>query len=488
VAVAAPSRALTERSAVELARAIRERELSAREVVEQHIDLCKRVHPRINAIVADRFDAALQDADAADARVVAAVDPDELAPLLGVPFTVKEAIAVAGMPNCAGLVSRGTLRSERSAPTVQRLIDAGAIALGVTNTPELCLWIETENRHYGRTSNAYDATRTAGGSSGGEGAAVGSGASPIGLGADIGGSIRIPAFFNGVFGLKPSPGLVPSTGQFPTATTEVAARMLTIGPLARRAEDLIPVLRVIAGPDGIDPYAREAVIGDPAAVSMRGLRILLSEHSSYIPVSRELRAARLRAAARLEQAGAKVEAVSLRSMRRALELYLAVLKMDAGVTVSELLVAEGSAPVTLRSALRRKGPHTRALRLLLMTEWLTGKVPAGRLRRVAAAREAFAEELVATVGDGVLLHPTHPRVAPRHGRTVGKPWLLTTTAVFNLAGMPVAQIPLGLDPRGLPLGVQAVAGPDRDHVAVAVALELERAFGGWVPPSRAAPV
>ena len=433
----------------------------------------------------DRYEAALAEADAADARVATAADPDDLPPLLGVPCTIKEAIAFAGMPNCAGLVSRGTYRSTQSAPTVQRLIDAGAIPLGLTNTPELCLWIETENRQYGRTSNAYDPSRTAGGSSGGEGAAVGSGGSPIGLGADIGGSIRIPALFNGVFGLKPSPGLVPSTGQFPTTHTEVAAKMLTIGPMARRAEDLIPFLRVIAGPDGIDPYAREASIGDPADVPISGMRVLLSEGSSYIPVSRELRAARVRAAEALEHAGAKLETVSLRSMKRALELYLAVLKLEAGVTVAELLVAESSAAVTLRSALKPKGPHTRALRLLLMSEWMMAKAPAGRMRRLAAAREAFAEELVAAVGDGVLLHPTHPRVAPRHGRTVGRPWLLTTTAVFNLAGLPVAQIPLGLNPRGLPLGVQAVAGPDRDHAAVAVALELERAFGGWVAPPAA---
>jgi len=483
MAVLAPDQLLTERSATDLARAIRTQETSSRDVVEAHIERLEHMHERINAVVVNRYDAARADADAADALVAHTADVDDLPPFLGVPCTIKESIAMAGMPNCAGLVSRQTLRSNENAPTVQRMIDAGAIPLGVTNTPELCLWIETENRQYGRTNNAYSANRTAGGSSGGEGAAVGSGGSPLGLGADIGGSIRVPAFFNGVFGLKPSPGLVPSTGQFPTTETAVAAKMLTIGPIVRRAEDLMPMLRVIAGPDGIDPYAREATIGDPADVSLADTKILLSEDASYVPVSRELRAARLRAAEALERAGTKVETISLRSMRRALELYLAVLKLEAGVSVAELITAEGSDRITLRSGLRRKGPHTRALRLLIMSEWMTGKAPQGRLRKAAAAREAFAKEMVAAIGDGVLLHPTHPRVAPRHGRTVGKPWLLTTTAVFNLAAVPVAQIPLGLNARGLPLGVQAAAGPDRDHVAVAVALELERAFGGWVAPS-----
>ena len=482
MAVLAPPQHLTERSATDLARAIRIGETSSREVVEAHIERLQRMHARINAVVVDRFDAARAEADAADARVAAAADPDELPPFLGVPCTIKESIAMAGMPNCAGLVSRHEYRSTTNAPTVQRMIDAGAIPLGLTNTPELCLWIETENRHYGRTNNAYSAKRTAGGSSGGEGAAVGSGGSPLGLGADIAGSIRIPALFNGVFGLKPSPGIVPSTGQFPTTETEIAAKMLTIGPIVRRAEDLMPMLRVIAGPDGIDPYAREATLGHPASVSIADTRILLSEDTSYVPVSREMRAARLRAAEALEQAGAKVESVSLRSMKRALELYLAVLKLEAGVSVADLIVTEGSAKVTVRNALKRKGPHTRALRLLLFSEWMTGKAPQGRLRKAVAAREAFAQEVIDAIGDGVLLHPTHPRVAPRHGRTVGRPWVLTTTAVFNLAGVPVAQIPLGLNGRGLPLGVQAAVGPDRDHVAVAVALELERAFGGWVPP------
>ena len=483
MAVLAPAQALIERSATDLARAIRSGETTSRDVVEAHIERLEHVHERINAVVVNRYDAARADADAADARVAATANTDELPPFHGVPCTIKESIAMAGMPNSAGLVSRQAYRSTENAPTVQRMIDAGAIPLGVTNTPELCLWIETENRRYGRTNNAYSANRTAGGSSGGEGAAVGSGGSPLGLGADIGGSIRLPAFFNGVFGLKPSPGLVPSTGQFPTTETEVAAKMLTIGPITRRAEDLIPMLRVLAGPDGIDPYMRDATIGDPADVSIADTKILLSEDASFVPVSHELRAARLRAAEALEQVGAKVETISLRSMKRALELYLAVLKLEAGVSVADLIVAEGSLKVGLRSALKRKGPHTRALRLLLFSEWMTGKMPQGSLRKAAAAREAFEKEMKAAIGDAVLLHPTHPRVAPRHGRTVGKPWLLTTTAVFNLAAVPVAQVPLGLNPRGLPLGVQAAAGVDRDHVAVAVALELERAFGGWVPPT-----
>src|SRR5690606_11933987 len=129
-----------------------------------------------------------------------AADGERLPPLLGVPCTIKESIAIAGMPNCAGVLARRDVRATTTAPVAQRVLDAGAIVLGLTNISEACLWIEADNRVYGRTRNPYDLDRIAGGSSGGEGAAIGSGGSPFGLGSDVCGSIRGPAFFNGVFG------------------------------------------------------------------------------------------------------------------------------------------------------------------------------------------------------------------------------------------------------------------------------------------------
>src|SRR3954469_3974550 len=199
-------------SALELAAAIRSGERTSREVIEAHIARLERFQPRTRAIAVPCFDSARAAADAADATT-----GDDAPPLHGVPCTIKESFAVEGLPNTAGLVSRRDHRSDADAPTVARLRAAGAIPVGLTNTSELCMWIESENRLYGRSSSAYDSRRTAGGSSGGEGAAVGSGGSPFGLGADIGGSIRIPAFFNGVFGHKPTAGLVTNEGQYPAA-------------------------------------------------------------------------------------------------------------------------------------------------------------------------------------------------------------------------------------------------------------------------------
>lgn len=472
-------RPVTERSALELARAIRRHEISATEVVDAHIARHQHVAPQINAIAADRFEQARRDALLVDERVRA--NEAELPALLGVPFTVKESIALAGMPQSAGLVARRDYRSSITAPVVQRLIDAGAIPIGVTNTSELTLWIESSNRLYGRTSNPYDPSRAAGGSSGGEGAAVGCGGSPFGVGSDIAGSIRIPAFFCGVFGHKPSPGAVPNTGMYPPSQGDAAA-MLQTGPIARRAEDLMPLLRLMSGPDPDDSRSREISFDDPEAVSLQGLRVTTVEESSLLPFSRELRDAREQAVGALVAAGATVNRVILRSWRRAVLPYLITLQAGAGQTTAELVERAGGSAPRLRTLLARGGPHTLPTRMTLAVERLPPATGRRQEKLLTAARE-LASELNDAIGDGVLLHPAHPRVAPRHGRTTGRSWLLTPAAVFNLAGVPVTEVPLGLTPSGLPLGVQVAASRDRDHVSIAVALQLERVFGGWVPPT-----
>ena len=476
--------AITTRSALDLAHAIRTGELTAAEVVGEHIALLERVNPRVNAVIHERLDDARREAEEADARIAEATDPGSLPPLLGVPFTIKESVCVAGMPNAAGCVARRDARAEETAPTAQRLLDTGAILLGLTNTSELTMWIESENRLYGRTRNPYDPARTAGGSSGGEGAAVGAGMSPFGLGTDIGGSIRIPAFCCGVFGHKPSRGVVPGTGHWPVATGE-SAGMIGWGPITRRAEDLMPALRTIAGPDGVDPLVDEVELGDPADVDLAGLRVLVSEQSSLRPVSRELLAARERAAGALAAAGAEIERVPIKAMRRMVEPYLAHLSDGGAAKLVDMLTAEGVVPLTWRDSLRRGGDHTVATRFLLTAERLTARVPEKRTRKAIDAGRAFSDELRGMVGDGVLLHPPMPGVAPKHGRTVGRMWWAADMAIFNMVGLPVTQVPLGLNDRGLPLGVQVAAGLGRDHLTIAVAQELERVFGGWVPPVQA---
>jgi fatty acid amide hydrolase 2 len=452
--------------------------------VEAHVALLQRAGPALNALAADRFDVARHEATVVDELIRESSREDVLPPLLGVPFTVKEAIAVAGMPQAAGIVARGSFRSARNAPTVQRLEDAGAIVLGVTNTSEVTLWIESSNQLYGRTQNPYDPVRTAGGSSGGEGAAVGSGGSPFGLGSDIGGSIRIPALFCGVFGHKPSAGLVPNTAMYPPSS-QANGRMLGVGPLARRAEDLMPVLRIIAGPDGEDPVAEPLELGDPSDVSLDGLRVVLPEDTSVRPVDMELRDSRERAAGALAAAGAVLERVSLRSWRGAVLPFLTALSSGADEPTSEMLVAAGAEPAGVLRLLAPRGPHTLPTRLVLLSELIPQNPESRQAQRLLARARELGDELREVIGDGVLLHPAFRRPAPRHGGTVGRPWLLAPSVVFNLAGVPVTEVPLGLSRAELPLGVQVAAGMGRDHVSIGVALELERVFGGWTPPRSA---
>lgn len=478
--------ALNERSAVALAASIRRRELSAVEVMEAHLELLERTGPRLNAVVVDRFAQAREQAAAIDQRIGAAAmrrdNQTDLPPLLGVPFTVKESIALAGMPNSAGLLARRDHRAPRTATAVERLIDAGAIPVGVTNTSELTLWIESENPVYGRTNNPYDITRTAGGSSGGEGAAVGSGGVPFGIGADIGGSIRIPALFCGVFGHKPSAGLIPNTGLWPPTAGE-AQNLLAVGPLTRRAEDLLPLLKIMAGPDGVDERVTEMKLGDIEAVSLDGLQVTLVEDSSVRPMSRALRDARERAAGALASAGARLRSVNLPSWREAMLPFLAALQStgDGSLRLGDLLRAAGESHSGLLSLIFGQGQHTLPTRLTMLADAVPTR---GGMRAALLARaHNLAEELVDAIGDGVMLHPAQLTVAPPHQRTYGRPWLVTPASIFNLAGVPVTEVPMGLGPDRLPVGVQVAAAHGADHLTIAIALELEAVFGGWVPPA-----
>lgn len=469
-------------SATELGRRIRAGGVSCEDVVRAHIAAIEARNPAINAVVATRFDAAIRDAQEKDAQLARGHEPPS--PFFGVPCTVKESFALEGMPHTAGLVARVGVVADRDATAVRRLREAGAIPLGVSNVSELCMWLESNNCVYGRTSNPYDVSRIAGGSSGGEGAIVGSGASPIGLGADIGGSIRLPAFFCGAFGHKPTGGLVPGTGQFPIAENE-ALRFLTTGPIARRAEDLLPFLRVIAGPDGEDEGCLEYELGDPDTVDIAGLPVLDIRDNGVVRVSAELAAAQARVASYLGRKGAVTRQTRVRTLRRSFEIWSAMLNKASSTSFSELLGNGrpiGAGRELLRWGLGRS-PHTFAALGLAAVEsfpLVNGK----RADRLADLGRSLRDELEALIGDGVMLYPSYAEVAPRHGRPLLTPWQWVYTAIINVLELPATQVPLGLNPAGIPLGVQVIGRRGNDHVTIAVARELERAFGGWSPPRR----
>jgi fatty acid amide hydrolase 2 len=474
--------ALLTYSASQLARMIRTREVSSREVVDAHIAQIQEVNPVVNAVVQERFTSARQEAAVAD-ELTRRTAREALPPLHGVPCTVKECFGLEGMPQSSGLVARKDVRAATDASVVGRIRRAGAIPLGVTNVSELCMWMETSNRVYGRTNNPYDPRCIVGGSSGGEGAIIAAGGSPFGIGSDIGGSIRMPAFFNGVFGHKPSGGMVPGSGQYPFPENE-ALRYLTTGPLARRAEDLPALLQLMAGPDGQDGGCVAMPLGDPGSIALADLVILDVQDNGTIEVSADLRAAQGRVADHLERQGARVKRVAIEGLDRSFEIWSAMLG-SAGSTTFATLLGNGR-PVRagaelLRWTLRRSS-HTLPALGLAMLESIGHRLP-GRAQSAIEAGHGLRRALTELIGPrGVMIYPSYSRPAPRHHMPLLRPFQFVYTAIFNVLEFPVTQVPLGLNDAGLPLGVQVAATHGNDHLALAVAMELERAFGGWVPP------
>ena len=468
------------RSATELAAAIRTGGLTSVQAVQAHYDHLDKVNPGLNAVVFQRREAALAEAHAADTQRAAARDQgtlDQLPPLLGVPCTIKENFAFVGTPQASGLLARAHIVNDHDAPAVARLRAAGAIPLGVTNTSELCMWMESFNRVYGITNNPYDPTRTVGGSSGGEGAIIGSGASPFGLGADVGGSIRLPAFFNGVFGHKPSPLLIPNDGQYPMATGE-ANRILGTGPLCRRAEDLELLVRVLAG----DQAHR---LRNPADVDLTRLRVLTVEPERGPKMSDEQRDARNRAVRALAARGARHQPVDVPALQRAFDIWSAMLAEAEETSIADMMFGTRHPMRAVRELFRLmigRSPHTLPLIVLAAVERLKEMAPR-RHRKLLQLGAQLRTQLHALLGpDGVLVHPPYPTVAPRHYKALWPPFNFVHCAIFNVLQVPSTSVPMGLSREGLPTGVQVVAAPEHDHLGIACALALEQDIGGWVPP------
>ena len=471
-------------SGLELAKGIREGLFSSEQVLTEHINHIQKVNPVINAVVKERFDLARKEAKQADERVKHD-PPESLPPFHGVPCSIKENFALEGMPNSAGLLARKDVVAKKDATAVERLRKAGAIPMGVTNIPELCMWMETSNRIYGTTNNPYNPKRIVGGSSGGEGAIIGAGASPFGLGADIGGSIRMPAFFNGVFGHKASGGLVPGTGQHPFTVINEARRYLTTGPLARRAEDLWPLLKVLAGPDGQDTGCEPMELGDPDAVDFSSLSVIVVDGNGAVTVAQDMKQAIYNAGKALEKNGATVKQVKIETLKHSMDIWSAMLSAAGGPSFAELL-GEGKPIKPYLEILKWAlgfSRHTLPAISLAAIEKLPKKFVKRTNKFVQMGKE-LKEELTGLIGpSGVMLYPSYSRVAPHHFVPLTLPFHFAYTAILNVMEVPVTQVPAGLNEQGMPLGMQVASIHGNDHVTISVANLLEKELGGWVMPS-----
>src|SRR5712675_1151735 len=273
-------------SLVKLAEKIRTRAISPREVVDQHLERIAELQPRLNAFVHMDVAGACEQAQAAETAVMRG---EPSGPLRGVPLTVKSCIDVAGWPCAAGSLLRKNCNPSNDAVLVQRLRNAGAILLGNTNTPEFLMAYETDNLLAGKTSNPWNTDYSSGGSSGGEAAAIASGCSAGGVGSDGGGSIRVPAHFCGICGLKPTPGRIPATGHFPPGTGAFSW-LGVVGPLARTIADVRLLFEVMAGPDAGDALSAPVPMRTYRESHLRGMCIGVLESEALGAATPETRA------------------------------------------------------------------------------------------------------------------------------------------------------------------------------------------------------
>ncbi|XP_055342100.1 fatty-acid amide hydrolase 2-like [Paramacrobiotus metropolitanus] len=485
---------LLRQSATALVRRIRAGELTSADVVEAYIQRIRDVNPAINAVVAERFEAARADARELDRRLrdtgFENLDDGEFSearkPLLGVPITVKECLQVQGMPQTAGAVARKHVVAEADAEAVHRLRSAGAIVLALTNICEICMWWETDNKVYGRTRNPYGVNRSVGGSSGGEGAIIAAAGSPCGIGSDIGGSIRIPSFFCGVFGHKPTRALTPLTGMFPESS-ENTARFNTVGPLCRYAEDLQPFYKVVLGPE-----AKTLSLDTMVDLSKLRLHYILQiEHPFVTPVRSYIKGAVRKAVNHLAtKHRAKIIPESqikdrLEAFCYTAEFWTAEVIHDPNHSFSADML-NGVGKLQPRAEffrwIRGRSEHTLPAILLAAMEQAT---PTDQNRKHwSKVRDDLEKEIVDILGnDGILIMPTHPRTAPYQNQPKAMHLNTIYTTLFNALGLPVTHVPMGRDGLGLPYGIQIISSHYNDHLTLAVACELEKTFGGWREPT-----
>ncbi len=455
-------------SAKTLARAIRTKEVSSEEVVKAYLKRIEAVNTQLNAVVQLSADSALEQARTADAALA---QGDVKGPLHGVPMTIKDNLDTAGVISSGGTQGRANYVPQQDATVVARLRAAGAILLGKTNTPELTLAYETDNSVYGRTNNPYDLSRTCGGSSGGAAAILAAGGSPFDIGSDTGGSLRVPSHYCGTTAIRPTSGRVSRAGHIlpPLGALE---SLTTIGPMARYVEDLTFILPIIAGADWQDPAIVPVPLGDPAAVDLKVLRAAIFTDNGIIPATVDTAQTVNDAAKTLSNAGISVTETRPEGIEQALDIFLGLLGADGGAAVSTLMQMYGTTEpspfiVHLGRLLADFAVDTAKFDALI-TQWGMFKI----------GMSAFIQQY------DVIVCPVTASPAVPHGATFNEDVLpgFSYTAAYNLTGWPAAVVRCGTTTEGLPIGVQIVAAPWREDIALAVAQHLEAVSGGWQQP------
>ena len=455
---------LTRMPARQLVALMRERKVSPVEVLGAHRARAEQLNPGLNAIVTFAGDA-LEQARVAERAIMRGDAP----PLAGLPVTVKDTIDTRGMRTTAGSLARAERVPDDEAPSVARLRAAGAIIYGKTNVSELALDYASDNPVFGRTLNPHDAARTPGGSSGGCAAAVSACLAPASLGSDMTGSIRIPAHFCGVLGLKPTPASFDSRGHFPPVEG-ACSLAASLGPLARTAGDLELLYATLLD----DPSRAFAVGGDEPV--LRGLRAVFYTDDGVAPVTEETRPAVAAAARALSEAGCEVEESRPPGVERGPEVWSKLFSRAVRGLVRETYAGREEMSGPAASALLEREPPP-----LSLDEYFAAWLERDRLRAELVGWMRSRPLVVAPVGSVAAFEHGARKVEVR-GETLSLFRAFGYAQTPNAYGLPAVCVPAGRTREGLPVGVQIVGPPGAERLLLAAARAVERALGGWQPP------
>ncbi len=466
---------------VVLAPAVRQLELlrsgtiSVVELAEAHIRQIERLNPRLNALVDFDADRVRKHAQTLDAT------KEPRGPLHGLPVTIKSSIATAGYRcEIGSLLHRGEVCTE-DAVVVARLRTAGALILGTTNCPEFLMAYETANLLHGRTSNPWDLSRSPGGSSGGESAAIAAGLSAAGLGSDSGGSVREPAHFTGICSLKPTPGCIPGRGHLPPCVGPFAT-LGAIGPMARTIADVSLMFRTLSGQDPLDPLSPPVKLREPSLDELRTFAIGFFEDDGLVPVTLETRATVQAAAAALADAGFRVTPFRPRTLEPLRQLWWKFF-VQCGAMLYEPEI-RGKRD-QLSPIFKEFLGFSEAVPPLTSAELLAAWAELDLLRsKVLEEMREFPVLLCPVASIPAFRHDE--RVWNVEGREVGYLDAMRYTQWFNVLGAPAAVVPVGWAKQdtgeSLPIGVQIAARPFDDEIALGIAAIVDAAFGFSPPP------
>ncbi|WP_283153276.1 amidase [Guptibacillus hwajinpoensis] len=463
---------LLEMDALSLSKKISNREISSYHAVRTYIDHLNAINPALNCLVEDRFDQAIEEARKADYTLTTG---DAKGLLFGVPISVKECFHVANMTTTGGLGYRAGSREKKDAEVVRRLREEGAIILGKTNTPSLCFCQETDNKHYGRTNNPWDTLRTAGGSSGGEGALIAAGGAAVGLGADIGGSIRFPSHFNGIIGFKSGNRQVSQEGNFPFVDKPEQERMLGIGAMSKSVQDARLINQIIAHKQ-------------PPERNLADFKLVYPVPHHRYPINREtfqlITTIRDAFDGELSE-----EQANPPFFEEAALMWQQMMSIDGGADMAKLMLENDKAsPIgeyMKEKLFRSSDVHPYLSWALIGTKLF--KPNQKQIKQIHASLKRGDEILVDYLDDRILIMPVYHSPAPLHGELYQELFSIRKTflnympyiAYANVWGLPSLTIPIGTSKEGLPIGVQLVSRVGHEEALFQLGEQIEQRIGGY---------